>query len=84
MGACPNEGSIIHVLGAAPKERLRLNTIIPETQSKSFRKREFVFKCDIASFLLGDLSILSIQHQALLLLRDLVSFEDDDKSEVIT
>ncbi|KAJ0414214.1 ankyrin repeat-containing domain protein [Aspergillus carlsbadensis] len=70
---------IIHVTGVTPDERLGLNTIVPDTQSKSFRKREFVFRCDIAGFLLGDLSTLSVQHQALSLLRGLILTEDDGK-----
>ncbi|KAL2838254.1 ankyrin repeat-containing domain protein [Aspergillus pseudoustus] len=70
---------IIHIIGVAPAERIPLETLIPSSDARTFRKREFVFQCDIPSLLLGDLSGLSIQHQALLLLRGLVSSEDDDK-----
>jgi hypothetical protein len=66
--------SIIHVVGVNPERRLGLDTIIGN--SVSSRTREYVFKCDIAHLLLGDLAFGEIEDQALQLLSDLVAAHD--------
>ncbi|KAL4876219.1 ankyrin repeat-containing domain protein [Aspergillus karnatakaensis] len=63
--------SVVHVCGVMPGRRLELDTIFEQSVSSS--KREFVFQCDVASFLLGDLMFDAIETQANDLLRGIVS-----------
>jgi hypothetical protein len=64
------------VVAVRPEERLGLDTFI--TDSVKSRKREFVFRCNIAGLLSGDLTHDSIERQALQLLRGLIYFRQHD------
>ncbi|GES60399.1 ankyrin repeat-containing domain protein [Aspergillus terreus] len=65
---------VIHVVGVNTERRLGLDTIIGN--SVSSRTREYVFECNIARLLLGDLAFGEIEDQALQLLSDLVAAHD--------
>lgn len=70
--------SIIHVIGVDKERQLRHDTILGDTATS--RRREFVFQCDISSFLLGNLVLDMVQTQALQLLDDIVSLSDSNDS----
>ncbi|KAL4817402.1 hypothetical protein BDW67DRAFT_35297 [Aspergillus spinulosporus] len=67
---------IIHVIGVGKTRQLRHDTILGDTATS--RRREFVFRCDISSFLLGDLVLDAVQSQAVQLLDDIVSLSDSN------
>ena len=57
---------------------MRHDTILGDTATS--RRRDFVFQCDISSFLLGDLVLDTVQTQAVQLLDDIVSLSDSNDS----
>ncbi|KAL4742729.1 hypothetical protein BDV11DRAFT_158375 [Aspergillus similis] len=67
---------IIHVIGVDRERQPRHDTILGDTAIS--RRREFVFQCDISSFLLGDLVLDAVQSQAVQLLDDIVSLSDSN------
>ncbi|KAL4771335.1 hypothetical protein BDW60DRAFT_67787 [Aspergillus nidulans var. acristatus] len=71
------EVEIIHVIGVDRERQLRHDTILGDTATS---RREFVFQCDISSFLLGDLVLDAVQTQAVQLLDDIVSLSDSNDS----
>ncbi|KAL3432156.1 ankyrin repeat-containing domain protein [Aspergillus tetrazonus] len=74
----PLDIDIIHVIGVDKERQLRHDTILGDTATS--RRREFVFQCDISSFLLGNLVLDTVQTQAVQLLDDIVSLSDSNDS----
>ncbi|KAL7800188.1 ankyrin repeat-containing domain protein [Trichoderma ceciliae] len=76
----PPDIDIIHVMAVGTQEkRLSLQTLL--LQSVTTRRREFAFRYDIASLLVGDLAIRSIDNLALQLLRGLIFFQQHDEQK---
>jgi hypothetical protein len=59
------------------EERLSLQTLLVD--SVASRRREFVFRCDIASLLVGDFTSQCIDGLARQLLRSLIFFQQHDE-----
>ncbi|OAG40479.1 hypothetical protein AYO21_05379 [Fonsecaea monophora] len=69
---------VVHVLGVDSEEkRLTMNTLL--ASSVECERREFIFKADVASLLVGDFATESIESQSLQLLRGLTCFQRHDK-----
>lgn len=70
--------SVVHVMAIGSGEDwLSLDTLLPASSAvSSMKRREFVFKCNVASLLVGNVTSQCVEVAAQRLLRGLTSYEE--------
>jgi hypothetical protein len=77
--------SVVHVMAiGSAEDRLSLETLLagPSTIS-AMKRREFVFQCDMASLLVGNITSQCVEVLAGRLLRGLTSFDEQESRRAI-